>query len=170
MGTIHFSAIIKLRVVNPYIFVSKARAQALKKDWRRPMPVLVRLNGKPTPPWKINMMPLGDGSFYLYLHNDIRKPTCSAVGDKVNVTLSFDEGYKGGPLHEMPDSVRSAMQTSSTALANWNALSPSRQKEVLRYFGGLKSQETIENNTKRLIRVLEGTPERFLAREWRNGR
>ncbi len=170
MGTIHFSAIIKLRVVNPYILVSKTRAQALKKGWRRPMPVLVQLNGKPTPPWKINMMPLGDGSFYLYLHNDIRKPTGTAVGDKVEVTLSFDETYKGGPLTEMPKYITDALQANSAAHANWDALSPSRKKEVIRYFADLKSPEAIENNIKRLIRVLEGASERFLAREWRDGR
>jgi hypothetical protein len=57
MGSVNFTAVIKLRVVNPYILVSKTRAEALKKGWKRPMPVLVQLNGKPTPPWKINMMP-----------------------------------------------------------------------------------------------------------------
>ena len=134
------------------------------------MPVLVQLNGKPTSPWKINMMPRGDGSFYLYLHNDIRKPTRTAVGDKVEVTLSFDETYNGGPLHEMPEYVAKVLQANTIALANWNELLPSRKKDVLRYFAGLKSQETIENNTKRLIRVLEGDSERFLAREWRHGR
>jgi hypothetical protein len=161
---------IKLRVVNPYILVSKARAEALKKDWRRPMPVLVQLNGKPNPPWKINMMPFGDGRFYLYLHNDIRKPTGTAVGDKVEVTLGFDDEYKGGPLHEMPKYISEALQDSPTALANWNGLPPSRQKEVLRYFAGVKSEEAIQNNLKRLLRVLNGASERFLARDWHDGR
>lgn len=170
MGSINFTAVIKLRVVNPYILVSKTRAQALKKGWKRPMPVLVQLNGKPNPPWKINMMPLGDGSFYLYLHNDIRKPTGTAVGDTVEVTLSFDEAYKGGPLHEMPEYIAKALEDDAGARANWEALPPSRKKEVLRYFAGLKSDEAVQNNLKRLLRVLNGASERFLARDWRDGR
>jgi len=134
------------------------------------MPVLVQLNGRPNPPWKINMMPLGDGRFYLYLHNDIRKPTATAVGDRVEVTLSFDEDYRGGPLHEMPEYLSKALRDNPIALTNWHALQPSRKKEVLRYFSGIKSEKAIQNNLKRLLSVLNGASERFLARDWHNGR
>lgn len=116
------------------------------------------------------MMPLGDGSFYLYLHNDIRKPTGTAVGDKVEVTLWFDDEYKGGPLQEVPEYILEALRENSVVQANWEALPPSRKKEVVRYFAGLKSQEARQNNIKRLLSVLSGASERFLARDWRDGR
>jgi hypothetical protein len=36
--------------------------------------MLIRINGKPTEqPWRINMMPIGKGDFYLYLHGDVRR-------------------------------------------------------------------------------------------------
>jgi hypothetical protein len=35
----------------------------MKPGWRKPLPVLVRLNGKPAKGWHINMMPAGNGSF-----------------------------------------------------------------------------------------------------------
>jgi len=38
------------------------------------MPVLIKINNKPNPPWKINMIPAGNGDFYLYLHGDVRNP------------------------------------------------------------------------------------------------
>lgn len=78
--------------------------------------------------------------------------------------------YVGGPLHEMPGFIDKALQKDQVAQAKWSAVSPSRKKEVLRYFAGLKSQEAIQNNLERLLRVLNGASERFLAREWRDGR
>ena len=87
MGASGFTAVIKIRGVNPFILVSTLRASAIKPGWRKPLPVLVRINGKPEKAWRINMMPVGDGSFYLYLHGDIRKASGTAVGDRVRVEI-----------------------------------------------------------------------------------
>ena len=38
---------IKIREPNPYILVAPAQAKALKPGWRKSLPVLVRINGKP---------------------------------------------------------------------------------------------------------------------------
>ena len=45
--TLGFFAVIEIRGVNPFISVSAARARALKPGWRKPLPVLVRINRKP---------------------------------------------------------------------------------------------------------------------------
>jgi hypothetical protein len=50
-----FTAVIKIRNVNPYVLVSAVRANTIKSDWRKPIPVLVRVNGKPDRQWRINM-------------------------------------------------------------------------------------------------------------------
>ena len=68
--TTGFTAVIKIRGGNPFILVSASRATAIKPGWRRPLPVLVRVNGKPANAWRINMMPVGNGSF-IY--------TCTAI-------------------------------------------------------------------------------------------
>jgi len=73
MLALHFKSEIKIYLGNPYILVSAARAKALKEGWKKPLPVLVRINGQPEKAWRINMMPIGNGSFYLYLHGDVRK-------------------------------------------------------------------------------------------------
>jgi hypothetical protein len=139
MPALRFSASIKIRSVNPYILVSAARARSIKPGWRKPLPVLVRINGKPVKSWRINMMPAGDGSFYLYLHGDVRKASGTKVGDRVQVQVSFDAKYRNGPLHPMPRWFAEALRTHPAAMQNWQALIPSRRKEVLRYFAGLKS-------------------------------
>jgi hypothetical protein len=169
MTPLHFTATIEIYDGNPYVLVSKRRAQILQKGWIRPMPVLIQINSRPTPPWKINMMPIGDGSFYLYLHGDVRKASRTNVGDRVEVDVSFDTAYKPGPMHPMPDWFRLALAQNPAAKANWDALIPSRQKEVLRYFSWLKSDEAQRRNLDKAMHVLSGKPGRFLGRPWLDG-
>ena len=89
-GEVRFRATIEIKGINPYVLVSAERAAALKNGWRQPMPVRVQINGQPDPPWRINMMPVGDGSFLLYLHAEVRKAAAREVGDVVNVAIAFD--------------------------------------------------------------------------------
>ncbi len=170
MATLIFTARIEIVGINPFVLVSARHASELKPEWRKPMPVLVRVNGKPEQPWPINMMPVGDGSFRLYLHETVRKASHTGVGDRVRVELRFNSAYKNGPQHAMPAWFRTALKSNPAAAKNWDALIPSRKKEILRYFAGLKSNEARERNLARALRALSGESMRFMARSWRNGK
>jgi hypothetical protein len=169
MSALRFRSTIQLNGINPYILVSATRAARIVKGWRKPLPVRIRINGHPQKPWRINMMPIGDGSFYLYLHGDVRKASSTKVGDAVTVELEFDEEYRGGPAHPMPPAFRSALKKDHAAMKAWTALSPSRQKEILRYFSHLKSSEARARNLERVIHVLAGGKARFMGRSWNEG-
>ena len=151
---------MKIRDGNPYVDRERGRAsRALKPDWRRPMPVLVRVNGKPDrEPWRINMMPAGTGAFYLYLHGDVRRASQTKVGDLVDVEVEFDAAYRNGPMHPMPAWFRVPLVEEREGVAQaWDALIPSRKKEILRYFSWLKSAEARERNVARArYHVLSG--------------
>jgi hypothetical protein len=154
--TLLFSATMKIIGVNPYVLVSAVRARALKPDWKKPMPVLVRVNGEPKKSrWRINMMPRGDGSFFLYLAGVVRKASKTGVGDRVALELAFDEKYRGGPA-ALPAWFRSALKASPPAKKAWDARRPSAQKEMLRYLMNLKSPEARARNVARAIAILEG--------------
>src|SRR5438445_528849 len=164
MAVLRFRSIIKIRdVINPYILITPAQAKSIKPGWRKPLPVLVRINGKP---WRINMMPVGDGRFYLYLHGDVRKESGTKVGDRVRVEVGFDARYRNGPQHPVPSWFKAALRKNPQALKNWEALIPSRKKEILRYFARLKSQEARARNLERALHVLSGRKGRFMARAW----
>ena len=109
MSSLQFRAVIEIQNINPYVLVSARRAARIRKGWRRPLPVRVRVNGKPEKPWRINMMPAGDGTFYLYLHGEVRKASNTKVGDTVTVALEFDEEYRSGPAHPIPSWFRDAL-------------------------------------------------------------
>lgn len=163
---IRFRATIEIRGLNPYVLVSVERATLLMDGWRRPMPVLVRVNGQPNPPWRINIMPVGDGSFYLHLHGDVRSASRTKVGDEVEVEIAFDQEYHGGPLHPMPPAFAEELLRNGAAHGGWESLPPSRKKEVLRYLAGLKSPEAQRRNIERALHVLAGGKGRFMARSW----
>ncbi len=161
-----FRATIEINKINPFALVSIARAKRLKAKWRKPMPVLVQINGEPKPAWTVNMMPCGDGSFYLYLHGAVRKASNSKVGDDVEVSVIFDQAYRRGPIHEVPAEFSALLQAHPNAELAWSKLTPSRQKEILRYFAGLKSETARARNYAKAMRVLNGAKERFMARDW----
>ena len=74
--------------------MNAARATAINPGWRKPLSVLVRINGQPASAWRINMMPVGNGSFYLYLHGNVRKDSSASISasrDRHGLDLSIFE-------------------------------------------------------------------------------
>jgi len=169
MAVLRFTSGIRIHDGNPYILVTATQAKTIKPGWRKPLPVLVRLNGKPAEAWRINMMPVGDRSFYLYLHGDVRKASGTKVGDRVRVEVGFDARYRNGPQHPVPSWFKAALRKNPKAKKNWEALIPSRKKEILRYFSWLKSQDARERNLDKALHVLSGGKGRFMARAWEGG-
>jgi hypothetical protein len=161
---------IRIRGINPYIEVGGKTSNRLKAGWRKPMPVLVRINGRPRKGWRINLMPKGDGSFYLYLRGSLRSASGTKVGDCVMVDLRFDSSYRAGPSNPIPPWFDAALRADRVAREAWNALIPSRKKEILRYFAALKSPEARARNLRRALQALSGKETRFMARTWKSGR
>lgn len=170
METLHFTATIEILGVNPYVLVTTEQAERLMPNWRKPMPVFVQVNGLPDPPWRINMMPVGTGDFYLYLDGTVRKASNTKVGDVVDVIVSFDETYAPGPMHPMHDWFYTPLAQNPAALRAFEALIPSRQKELLRYLDRLKSDEARQRNVERALYVLAGNEGRFMGRDWKDGK
>jgi hypothetical protein len=161
---VRFTQRIRLRGINPYLRVSARHATALKPAWKRPMPVRVTINGRPSPPARVNLMPVGDGTFYLYLNGPIRMASATGVGDRVTACVSFDASYRGGPSHPMPASLRRALGTRPKAKQAFSALTPSRQKEILRYLATLKSDAARERNVLKVVAMLGKPGGYFLGR------
>ena len=166
MSSLKFRSVIGINKINPYVLVSSQLAARLRKGWRKPLPVRLRVNGKPENPWRINLMPVGDGSFYLYLHGDVRKASSTKAGQAVTVEIEFDKDYRSGPTHPMPAWFSGALGQNRRARQAWSELIPSRQKEILRYFSWLKTPAARTRNVQRAIYVLSGSKGRFMGRSW----
>jgi hypothetical protein len=166
LHTHRFRARIEINKINPYVRVSALLASQLSQGSRKPIPVQMRVNGKPEIPLRTNLMPVGDGSFYLYLNGAVRKASGTKVGNMANLEMTFDAAYKTGPLHPVPGYLRDALAKHQKAKRGWSRLAPSLKKEILRYFSRLKSVEAQTRNRNRAIFVLSGRRGRFLGRSW----
>jgi len=100
----------------------------------------------------------------------MRTASGSKVGHRVTVDLAFDGTYRSGPAHPLPEWFHVALEENAKAMSAWDALIPSRKKEILRYFAMLKSPEAKARNLNRVIQVLSGSEARFMARTWKNGK
>lgn len=159
------SARVRLAGINPFVAITAATSRKIAAGRRRPIPVCVRFGVAPKV-WRTNLMPMGDGTFRLYLHSGMRKAAGVVVGDKVTVVVSFDHGYRNGPAHPMPPAFAAKLRRNREACDAWTALRPSLQKELLRYLAGLESREALERNITRALFVLSGGTARFLGRTW----
>lgn len=166
---ITFDSRVRLRGVNPFILVTKAQVRLLRRGWRRTLPVTVRLNGRATPAWRTNLMPVGDGRFFLYLHGAMRKTGRTSVGDRVRIALRFDPLYRGGPQQPAPSWFTRALRANDQVRKGWTELPPSRKKEIIRYIVRLKSDKARARNLARVLPVLSGHPGRYMGRDWSEG-
>lgn len=48
MNSLRFRLVIEINNINPYVLASVERAVRIQKNWRKPLPVRVQVNGKPT--------------------------------------------------------------------------------------------------------------------------
>lgn len=111
-------------------------------------------------------MPVGDGTFRLYINGLIRRETEIHVGDWVRLAVWRDLGYMSGPQHPMPRWLRIRIASDPRAKDKWDSLAPSAKKEILRYIAGVRTAHAKEVNMERAYRVLSGEKGRFLGRAW----
>lgn len=64
----------------------------------------------------------------------------------------------------IPPEFESALKKNKTAKTTFDQLSPSRQKEIVRYLASLKTTASLKKNILRALNFLEGK-ERFVGRE-----
>ena len=155
-----FSARIDIIGVNPFVLLPAAVLKALfiaaGKD-KGAIPVKGTINGHPF----IQHLVKYSGQWRLYLNTPMRKGSASDVGDTVKVSIAFDPKERTTP---MPAALKKALQQNKPAKAVFDGLSPSLQKEMMRYINNLKTAESVERNVAKAIGFLLGK-ERFVGRD-----
>ena len=127
-----FRARMKIRDGNPYVYVSRSpRASAQSRAGASRCPSSCgSMDSRRSKPWRINLMPIGHGAFYLYLHGDVRRASKTKVGDRVDVGGRVRLGVSQRP--DAPDArlvPRAAREERARRRKAWDALIPSRKKK-----------------------------------------
>lgn len=154
----HFSAVITTvrgalpEIINPCVKVPAGVVRALKAESgkNQSIPVKATLDAKV---FKANLVKYL-GTWRLYLNGPMRKAIGKDVGDRVSVNLSFDPVAR---ITLMRPEFRKALKANEKAKACFDALPPSRRKEILRYLNNLKGAEALERNVRKTIAMLGGS-------------
>jgi hypothetical protein len=93
------------------------------------------------------------GAWRLYINGPMLKKSGLKVGDIATVEMDYDTRPRAVPV---PDELEAGLRIDVQAKACFDALAPSRQKEILRYIGSLKSPAAIEKNVTRILAHLRG--------------
>jgi hypothetical protein len=88
------------------------------------------------------------GKWRLYLNGPMRKAAGKDVGDAIDIQIDFDSKPRTTPMHPK---LKKAFKENLNAKKAFEKLSPSRQKEILRYINFLKSEESVDKNIQRAI-------------------
>jgi hypothetical protein len=155
-----YSAKIFIIGVNPYVLVPNAILKAVFKKAGKDkgaIPIRGKLDGHAY----IQTLVRYSGKWRLYLNTPMRKAAKKDVGDTIKVKIEFDPVERVIPIH--PKFLK-ALQANKNAKQTFEKLAPSRQKEIVRYIGSLKSEEARDKNITRAMGFLSGTG-RFVGRD-----
>ncbi len=160
MDMIKFRAKIELIAVNPFVFLpdrvlGELFAQAGKS--RGKIPVRMKIDGHEF----IQTLVKWKGSWRLYLNTPMRQAANKDVGDTADFEIAYDPLERIFPMHPK---LEQALRENERARKVFEALPPSRQLEINRYIGFLKSDEAIDRNVSRAIQFLLGEG-RFVGRD-----
>lgn len=155
-----FKAKIEIIGVNPYVLLpatvlNKIFKQAGKE--KGAIPVRGTLDGYPY----IQTLVKYSGEWRLYLNTPMRRSAKKGVGDVVEVKIEFDPVERIIPIHPK---LAKALKDNPKATKVFEELSPSKQKEIVRYIANLKNEESVVKNIDRAIQFLFGKA-RFVGRD-----
>ena len=142
-----FSSKINIIGINPYVLLPAALLKYLfqkaGKD-KGAIPVQLKIGGKDF----IQNLVKYSSKWRLYLNGPMRKALGKDVGDIIEIQIGFDPRPRTTPVHPK---LKKAFKENPTAKKAFEKLSPSRQKEILRYINFLKSEESVDRNIQRAI-------------------
>jgi len=145
-----FSATIYKLGINPVVDPPERVLNAIFKQAGRtkgPIPVHGKVNGREFRQTLVKYA----GEWRLYVNGVMLKASGTKVGDEVPFEIDFDPSPPEVP---MPDALAKAFSKDGPARKAFDALAPSRRKEIIRYIGSLKSDDSIERNVENVIRRL----------------
>ncbi len=146
--------------INPYVFLP---ADVLKYLFEKAgkekgfIPVYLIINEQKF----IQHLVKYSGKWRLCLNTPMRKIAGKDVGDIIDIKIDFDTEERITPMHIK---FELALNKNKKAKACFDTLTPSRQKEILRYLNNLKTEASVDKNVQRAIGFLNGK-ESFVGRD-----
>lgn len=145
-----FSATIHKIGINPVVDPPPEALEGVFEQANRskgPIPVRGKLNGRPFMQTLVKFR----GTWRLYINGPMLKESGLKVGDTAEIDLEYDPSPREV---EMLDALVDAFSRDRFAREAFDRLTSSRQKEILRYLGSLKTEASLQKNVERVIQQL----------------
>lgn len=155
-----FTATLEIIDGNPFVHVPPVILEDLFNQANKQkgaIPIKGAVNGKPYQQTMVKFR----NHWRLYVNMVMLKNSPKRIGESINVSIEFDPSDRSIEPH--PKFVN-ALKSNETARKVFEALSPSRQKEIVRYISFLKTEKSVDRNVERAINFLLGKV-RFVGRD-----
>jgi len=156
---LRFNAQLEIIVGNPYVFIPQDILQDLFLQAGKnkgPIPVTGTINGKLYQQTLLKY----SGHWRLYINMKMLKDSPRRIGETIEVEIDFDPSDRTIKSHPK---FSHALNKNGQAKKVFDSLSPSKQKEIIRYISNLKTEESVSRNVERAINFLLGKG-RFVGR------
>ncbi|WP_136668122.1 YdeI/OmpD-associated family protein [Flavobacterium sp. H122] len=156
----HFKAELNIIGINPFVFVPEEILNEIFKAFGKnkgQIPVCGSVNGKS---YKQTLVKFS-GDWRLYINTVMLSKSPQRIGEIIEVTIAFDTENRSLTLHPK---LTVALEKNKEAKNVFDSLPPYKQKEIIRYIGALKKEESIAENVKKAINFLLGQG-RFIGRD-----
>lgn len=105
-------------------------------------------------PFQQTLVPIKGQGYRLYVNGLMLKSADVSVGDSVTFTLEQEDAPTKYD-YTMPVLFKKRLSAEKLTDA-FKSLTASRQKEILKYFNFIKTEETLQKNIEKVIRQLKG--------------
>ena len=114
----------------------------------------IRVKGKiQNHPFQQTLVPVKNKEYRLFVNGSMLKGSGSKVGDVVLFFIEQDLARKND-IQKMPKSFRNRLEIENLH-EKFKALTPSRQKDILRYLNYLKTEIALDRNIEKVINQLK---------------
>ena len=155
-----FSATIEIIGINPFVFVPNEILKSIFEKAAKskgPIPVKGTVNSIP---YTQTLMKFKD-EWRLYINTKMLKNSPKRIGEQIEISIEYDSAKREIPIHPKLLQALNENEAANTVFQN---LRPSLQKEIIRYFSHLKTEESIDKNIPKAIAFLLGKG-KFVGRE-----
>lgn len=149
-SVMEFAAKIHKLGINPCVEVPNEIVNVLLREGNKkhaPVQVKATLNGKGL--FETNVVRYS-GAYRLYLNTQMRQETGVDDGDTVLIGLKYDPKQRMPPI---PEELREALRKNKRAKERWRLQQSSRRKEILVYLNSVRSEDSINRQVSKIIRV-----------------
>lgn len=156
----HFNATLEIIIGNPFVYLPSVILHEIFQQAKKSkghIPVRGTINGKPYQQTLVKY----SGEWRLYINMKMLKNSPKRIREIIEIQIEYDPIDRTIEPHPK---FTQALAKNKAAKDVFGKLSPSRQKEIVRYISNLKTEKSIENNVTRAINFLLGN-ERFVGRE-----